>query len=36
MDIKKLNIETNPLSDKIIEIGNISFKLWLEFEVSSP
>ena len=29
-------MESNPLSDKIIQIGNTSFKLWLEFEVSSP
>lgn len=36
MDIKSLNMESNPLSDKIIQIGNTSFKLWLEFEVSSP
>ena len=36
MDIKSLNMEPNPLSDKIIEIGNTPFKLWLEFEVTSP
>lgn len=36
MNIKSLNMESNPLSDKIIKIGNTSFKLWLEFEESSP
>ena len=29
-------MESNPLSEKIIEIGEIPFKLWLEFEESSP
>ncbi|WP_199912809.1 hypothetical protein [Aquimarina aquimarini] len=29
-------MESNQLSDKIIEVGKTSFKLWLEFEVSSP
>ncbi|MFK7969870.1 MAG: hypothetical protein AB8F95_05855 [Bacteroidia bacterium] len=36
MDTKKLNWEQNPLSDKIIENGEQSFKLWLEFEDTSP
>lgn len=29
-------MESNLLSGKVIQIGNTSFKLWLEFEVSSP
>lgn len=29
-------MESSPLSEKIIEIGENPFKLWLEFEVSSP
>ena len=29
-------MESNPLSDKVIKIGNTFFKLWLEFEESSP
>ncbi len=32
MNQKKLNLKPNHLRDKIIESGNISFKLWLEFE----
>lgn len=36
MDIKNLNLESNPLSDKVVKIGNTFFKLWLEFEVTSP
>ncbi len=36
MDVKKLNMEWNPLSERIIEIGNTPFKLWLEFEERSP
>lgn len=36
MDIKRLNMESSPLSEKIIEIGKTPFKLWLEFEESSP
>lgn len=36
MDVKNLNTESNSLSDKIIQIGKIPFKLWLEFEESSP
>ena len=36
MDAKKLNMESNPLSERIIENGNTSFKLWLEFEETNP
>lgn len=36
MDAKSLNIESSPLNEKIIQIGKIPFKLWLEFEESSP
>lgn len=36
MQIKKLNLNPNPLSDKIITNRFISFKLWLEFEEFSP
>jgi len=36
MDIKKLNMESSPLSDKIVKVGKTPFKLWLEFEISSP
>jgi hypothetical protein len=36
MDVKSLNMESNPLSEKIVEVGKIPFKLWLEFEESSP
>ncbi|MFA7447322.1 MAG: hypothetical protein WCY77_02700 [Weeksellaceae bacterium] len=36
MNIKSLNKEMNKLSDKIIENGDCSFKLWLEFEETSP
>ena len=35
MDIKKLNNDSNPLSEKIIANGKKPFKLWLEFEVTS-
>jgi len=36
MDIKEINMERNPLSDKIITYGDHAFKLWLEFEETSP
>ena len=36
MDIKKLDNNPYSLSEKIIENGNNSFKLWLEFEISTP
>lgn len=36
MDIKRLNDKSTPLSEKIIENGDNSFKLWLEFEETSP
>lgn len=36
MDVKNLNMESSPLSEKIIQMGKIPFKLWLEFEESSP
>lgn len=36
MDIKQLNLSPNPLSDQIVENGDKSFRLWLEFEESSP
>ncbi|MGB0838960.1 MAG: hypothetical protein ACPGXL_02410 [Chitinophagales bacterium] len=36
MDIKRINPTGNPLSKKIIHNGNNSFKLWLEFEETSP
>jgi hypothetical protein len=36
MDVKNLNTESNPISEKVIEIGQLRFKLWLEFEESSP
>jgi len=29
-------MQSNPLSEKIIVTGKIPFKLWLEFEISSP
>ncbi len=34
MDVKNLNMKSSLLNEKIIEIGKISFKLWLEFEES--
>ena len=36
MDIKQINLEGAPLSHKIIENGDQPFRLWLEFEISSP
>ena len=36
MSIKRINFESHPLSDYIIENGNYPFKLWLEFEISEP
>ena len=36
MDIKSINRESNPLSEKIINYDKNPFKLWLEFEISSP
>ena len=36
MDIKGINKEPNPLSEKMIENGDKPFKLWLEFEETSP
>ena len=36
MNIKKVNLTHNPLRDKIISCQDKSFKLWLEFEVTSP
>jgi len=36
MDTKSLNLESNPLSEKIIKTERNSFKLWLEFEVAGP
>ncbi len=36
MDIKTLNMHDNPLSDKIVSLGSTSFKLWLEFEETTP
>uniref|UniRef100_UPI0026136245 hypothetical protein n=1 Tax=uncultured Aquimarina sp. TaxID=575652 RepID=UPI0026136245 len=36
MDIKNLDINPYVLSEKVIENGNNSFKLWLEFEISTP
>lgn len=36
MNIKILNKVSNPLSNKIIENGKMPFKLWLEFEETSP
>jgi hypothetical protein len=36
MDVKSLHMESLPLSERIIEIGEIPFKLWLEFEETSP
>ena len=36
MNIKSLNQESSPHSKKIITEGNISFKLWLEFEETGP
>lgn len=36
MDVKALNSEPNPLKEKIVSIGETPFKLWLEFEETSP
>ena len=36
MDTKSVNKGTSILSEKIIKNGNNSFKLWLEFEETSP
>lgn len=36
MNQKELNNHFNPLSEKIINNGKISFKLWLEFEETTP
>ncbi len=36
MDVKSLNMDSNSQSEKIIEIGQMPFKLWLEFEETSP
>lgn len=36
MYVKKLNMEPCPLSNKIVKLGEIPFKLWLEFEEFSP
>ncbi|WP_299136818.1 hypothetical protein [uncultured Tenacibaculum sp.] len=36
MDVKDLKMESNSLNKKVIEIGETPFKLWLEFEESSP
>ncbi len=36
MDTKSIRMEPSPLSEKIFNIGKVPFKLWLEFEVSSP
>ena len=33
---KNINSKSNSLSEKIISTGNQSFKLWLEFEETSP
>lgn len=35
MDIKRVNIHNNPLSDKVVSAGEKTFKLWLEFENTS-
>lgn len=36
MNVKSLNKEKNKSSEKIIENNDFSFKLWLEFEETSP
>jgi hypothetical protein len=36
MDIKSINNDCNPLKDKIIYSGEKPYKLWLEFEETSP
>ncbi|WP_025665359.1 hypothetical protein [Aquimarina megaterium] len=36
MNIKNLGINPYSLSEKVIENGNKPFKLWLEFEISTP
>lgn len=36
MDIKTLNKTSNPNSGKVVNAGGKSFKLWLEFEETSP
>ena len=36
MDIKQVNRQPNPLSEKIVKNTDKPFKLWLEFENTSP
>ncbi|WP_452599837.1 hypothetical protein [Pontimicrobium sp. MEBiC01747] len=36
MDVNKLNMESNLLSERIINSGSTPFKLWLEFEETNP
>jgi len=36
MDVERINMESNPLREKIVKVGKTSFELWIEFEETSP